>query len=108
MLVNVCIEEIVPCTNPWSIEEKKLVPCLVDEAFVSAGAIILFIGIRRWRLMLGPSTFRFITGIVVVVVIGDICKLATEAFDFSLSSVFVNFVLPGNLPVPTRSHSNVS
>jgi hypothetical protein len=33
---------------------------------------------------------------VLVLVVGDICKLAIETLHFSLHSVFIDFVLPGN------------
>lgn len=45
---------------------------------------------------MGPSTFGPVIGVVVLVV-GDICKLAIETLQFSLRGVFIDFVLPGNL-----------
>ena len=74
-------------------------PGLVDEMFVSDSAIAsidFFIQVHRWRLVAGSATFGLMVGVVVLVV-GDICKLATETIQFGLGSVLVNLVLPGNL-----------
>jgi hypothetical protein len=48
--------------------------------------------------MAGPSTFGPMMGaVIVVIVIGDICKLATETIQVRLCCVFVSLVLPSNL-----------
>ena len=46
--------------------------------------------------MAGSATFGLMVGVVVLAV-GDICKLATETIQFGLGSVLVDLVLPGNL-----------
>jgi len=81
------------------VDKEEFVSSLVDETFVSDSAIAsiyFFIQIHRWRLMAGPATFGLMAGVVVLVV-GDIRKLATETIQFGLGSVLVNFILPGNL-----------
>ena len=55
-----------------------------------------FIWIHGWRLMAGSATFGLMARVVVLIV-GDICKLVTETIQFGLGSILVNFVLPGNL-----------
>jgi len=46
--------------------------------------------------MAGSATFGLMARVVVLIV-GDICKLVTETIQFGLGSILVNFVLPGNL-----------
>ena len=46
--------------------------------------------------MAGSATFGLMDRVVVLVV-GDIRKLATETIQFGVGNVLVNFVLPGNL-----------
>ena len=46
--------------------------------------------------ILSLVTFGLIARVVVLVV-GDIHKLATETIQFGLGSILINFVLPGNL-----------
>jgi hypothetical protein len=98
ILVNIQVKEIVARPNPRSAEKKKLVSSLVDKLFTSAIAgmrIFKFIiCISRWR---DPSTFGMTSAVVPVVVIGDICKLASKTAHFSLGGAFVDLVLLRNL-----------
>jgi hypothetical protein len=98
VFINIGVEEVIPGANPRSAEQKEFVSSLVDEVFISAiaGVDTFFVWTRRWRIVAGPSTFGPVIGVVVLVV-GDICKLAIETLQFSLHDVFIDFVLPGNL-----------
>jgi hypothetical protein len=99
VLINIGVEEVVPGANPRSAEQKEFVSSLVDKVFISAIAGVdtkFFVWIRRWRIVAGPSTFGPVIGVVVLVV-GDICKLAIETLQFSLRGIVIDFVLPGNL-----------
>lgn len=99
LFVNAGVEDVLPRTNPRSIQKKELVARLVYEVFVSAvgseGRDFFIFGISRWGCTVDPSTLGDMGRVVVVV--GDVCKLAVETVHFSLRRVLLNFILPGNL-----------
>ncbi len=80
---------------------------LEDKLFIGAvdGFLIIvgIIGICRWRAVAGLSTFFPMTrATIIIVIVGDVRKLATETLHFSLCGVLFDFVTTANLK--SRSH----
>jgi len=101
VFINIQVKEIVPRANPRSAEKEKFMPSLVDKLFTCASASIhiFVICICRWRVVVNPLTFGpgVSRAVVPIIVVGDICKLASKTVHFSLGGVFVDLILPGKL-----------
>lgn len=98
ILFKVNVKKIVPRSNPWSVKKKKLMSSLVNKLFTCAIAgMHIFIICIRWRRVASSWTFGTTRAIVLLVVVGDIRKLACKTAYFTLGGIFVDLVLPGNL-----------
>jgi hypothetical protein len=97
ILVNIQVKKIVTRSNPRSADKEKFVSSLVDKLFTCAIAGHIFIICIRWRPVASSWTFGTTRAITPAVVVGDIRKLACKTVYFTVGSVFVDLVLPGNL-----------
>jgi hypothetical protein len=107
--INIDVEDVIPWTNPWGASEKELMPDVVDKVLIDniASICFAFVWALKWGLVPVSLTLVFVPTLVcasgvtviacVIVVAGDVCKLATEKPWFSLGHVLVNFILSNNL-----------